>query len=60
MRSSVPLSGNPWPHDMVITVEDDPQSLLDLLWIRGAWNLDPVAVDLRLAVGPVTVAGMRG
>lgn len=46
MRSSVPLSGNPWPHDMVITVEDDSQPLLDLLWIREAWNLHPVAVDL--------------
>ena len=46
MRSSVPLPGNPWPHDMLITVEDDPHSLLDLLWIRETWNLHPVAVDL--------------
>ena len=46
MRSSVPLPGNPWPHDMLITVENDLQPLLDLLWIREAWNLSPVAVDL--------------
>ena len=46
MRSSVPLPGNPWPHDMVITVENDAQSLVDLLWIRVTWNHHPVAVDL--------------
>ena len=46
MRSSGPLPGNPWPHDMVITVEDDLQPLLDLLWIREAWNLSPVGLDL--------------
>ena len=46
MRSSGPLPGNPWPHDMVITVEDDLQPLLDLLWIREAWNLSQVGVAL--------------
>lgn len=41
MRSSVPIPGNPWPHDMVITVDDDPGSLVELLWIRDAWGLKP-------------------
>lgn len=46
MRSSVPIPGNPWPHDMVITIEDDLQPLLDLLWVRETWNLKPAGVDL--------------
>ena len=46
MRSSVPIPGNPWPHDMLITVEDSPHALVDLLWIREAWNLQPAANDL--------------
>lgn len=40
MRSTRPLPGNPWPHDMVLTIVDDAQSLLDLLWVREAWKLD--------------------
>ena len=46
MRSSAPIPGNPWPHDMVITVEDDPHALVDLLWIRETWSLKPVGDDL--------------
>lgn len=42
MRSTVPMEGNPWPHDMVITVEDGSQQLLELLWLREAWGLQPV------------------
>jgi hypothetical protein len=30
----------------VIVVEDDLQPLLDLLWVREAWNLSPVVLDL--------------
>lgn len=41
MRSFVPIPGNPWPHDMMITVDDDPVSLVELLWIRDAWELRP-------------------
>lgn len=40
------MPGNPWPHDMQITVEDDPHALADLLWIREAWSLKPVGDDL--------------
>lgn len=46
MRSSVPMPGHPWPHDMLITVEDDPHALVDLLWIRETWGLGPVGDDL--------------
>lgn len=42
MRSETPMPGNPWPHDMSITVEDRPQDLLELLWIREAHDLRPV------------------
>jgi hypothetical protein len=31
---------------MVITVEDDPHSLVELLWIRERWGLSPVGTAL--------------
>lgn len=46
MRSSGPIPGNPWPQDMVITVEDSSNALLDLLWIREAWDFRPTGDDL--------------
>jgi hypothetical protein len=53
VRSSVPIPGEPWPHDMVITVDDDLGSLVELLWIREAWGLKPVGDDLPpLLVNP--------
>jgi hypothetical protein len=59
--SSQPLPGNPWPHDMVITIEDDRQSLLELLWIREAWQLHPEGDDLppELAAPPASLAESR-
>src|SRR6478752_4517100 len=39
MRSLFPDPGNPWPHDMTITVEDRPHALLELLWVREACGL---------------------
>lgn len=45
MRSTAPIPGNPWPHEMVIKVDDSPHQLVELLWIREAWELDVVAVD---------------
>lgn len=41
MRSVEPMPGNPWPHDMVIRIQEDEQGLLDLLWIRAARGLEP-------------------
>lgn len=57
MRSSVPIPGNPWPHDMTITVEDNPHTLVDLLWIRETWNLQPVGGDLPPSLSDETVGG---
>ena len=55
MLSSVPIPGNSWPHDMVLTIEDDSQTLLELLWVREAWRLQPAGDDLAplLSVTPV-------
>jgi len=50
MRSNQSPPGNPWPHDMVITVEDRPSALLDLLWIREAHGLRPRADGLPPAL----------
>jgi hypothetical protein len=46
MRSSRPIPGNPWPHEMGITVEDRPSTLLELLWIREAHDLHLNGADL--------------
>lgn len=39
MRSAFPMSHNPWPHGMVIRIDDSPYALLELLWVRDAWAL---------------------
>lgn len=40
MRSKYPTLGNPWPHDMVISVHEKPTHILELLadasWYTGA------------------------
>lgn len=46
MRSERPMPGNPWPHDMTLTVEDRPSWLLELLWLREAHDLRPAGDDL--------------
>lgn len=46
MRSTTPMEGNPWPHDMVISVDSDPYHLLELLWVREAWGLRPTGDQL--------------
>jgi hypothetical protein len=38
MRSERPIPGNPWPHDMVLRI-DEPQPLTALLFVREAWRL---------------------
>lgn len=56
MRSLNPIPGNPWPHDMTITVDDRPHVLMELLWIREAYGLEPSGDDLPplLVDAPVT------
>src|SRR4051812_29976992 len=46
MQSTDPIPGNPWPHDMVIRVDDSPHPLIELLWIREAHGLEPTGEDL--------------
>jgi len=51
MQSTSPVPGagpsrNPWPHDMVLEIEDSPHALLDLLWLREACGLQPTGIDL--------------
>ncbi len=41
MRSASPIEGNPWPHDMVISVDDGPHQIMELLWVREAYALQP-------------------
>lgn len=36
MKSMFPMPGNPWPHEMLFTIEDDSAALLELLWLREA------------------------
>ncbi|MFB2556418.1 hypothetical protein [Herbiconiux liangxiaofengii] len=40
------MPGNPWPHDMMLRIEDSPSALHELLWIREAWGLQPQGDDL--------------
>lgn len=58
MRASQQIPGSRWPHDMVITVEDGSQALIDLLWIREAWQLKLDGDDLppRLVDTPTPVS----
>ena len=46
MRSSEPIPGGAWPHDMTLTVDDRPSTLLELLWVREAHGLDPQGDEL--------------
>jgi len=46
VQSRTPMEGSPWPHDMVISVVDDPLQLTQLLWVREALALDPPGKDL--------------
>jgi hypothetical protein len=52
MRSVLPMEGNPWPHDMVISVADDEDQVMELLWVREAWGLHPVGDLPPLLVDP--------
>lgn len=57
MRSLNPIPGNPWPHDMAITVDDRPHVLRELLWVREAYGLQPTGDDLPpLLVDPPETA----
>ncbi len=42
MRSMSPIEGNPWPHDMTISIDDSPHMVMEVLWVREAFALHPV------------------
>jgi hypothetical protein len=46
MQASEAVPAGPWPHEMVLEIEDAPHALLDLLWLREACGLEPTGVDL--------------
>lgn len=52
MRSAFPIKGNPWPHDMTISVANDADQVMELLWVREAWGLHPVGDVPPLLVDP--------
>lgn len=41
MQSEHPLPDNPWPHDMVLRVDEHSLHLTELLFVRAAWGLAP-------------------
>jgi hypothetical protein len=65
MRASRPIPGDRWPHDMVITVENGDHRILELLWIRAAWQLQsedpdaPPPLDPQPAMVPTMQALRR-
>ncbi len=53
MRSVHELSGERWPHDMVISV-DQPNNLLTLLYVREVWGIAR-DVDISALAAPPTL-----
>jgi hypothetical protein len=45
MRSMGPSPVGDWPREMTIVVDDRPTVLLELLWVRDAYDLHPPGVD---------------
>ncbi|WP_213816940.1 hypothetical protein [Glaciihabitans sp. dw_435] len=41
MQSLYPDPSNPWPHDMLLRIEDQNAHLTELLFVRAAWGLAP-------------------
>lgn len=50
MHSARHMAGSPWPPGMVITVDDNPEPLLELLWVREVFGLQPRGSDLPPAL----------
>jgi hypothetical protein len=55
MRSSEPMPGNPWPHDMVITVESHDHRICELLWARDVYRIAPGSPDEPPPIWPEPV-----
>lgn len=40
MQSTHPIPGDPWPPDMILSIEDAPREAVELLWVREAFGLE--------------------
>ncbi|WP_120337685.1 hypothetical protein [Cryobacterium soli] len=62
MQPLDPEVGNSWPASMMITIENSAYSLLELLWLREAWQLGPSGEDVPplLENPPTTLSGVSG
>jgi hypothetical protein len=58
MRSDRPTPGDPWPHDMVIAVNDADPLLTTLLFVNDAWDLQMTRIP-PLAPPPGIGAAFR-
>ncbi len=54
MQSNQPIPGNPWPQEMIIAVEENPDRLTFLLFLRAAWGIaaDAVLPELERPPAP--------
>lgn len=53
MRSAIPAGGSAWHRGMTISVTNDSDQVMELLWVREAWGPRPLGEDLPpLLVSP--------
>ena len=57
MKASKSIWGNPWPADMVLTIECHERHLLELLFVRYAWSLNVTGVNVPSVLSPVPRVG---
>ena len=60
MRSTRPIPGGPWPHDMVLRIEDEPRELTSL-WRDGLESIVqlPYAGFFAERIDPATLVVSR-
>ena len=50
MRSMSPIEGNPWPHDMTISIDDSPHVVMELLWVLEAFERVVTGAFIRFKI----------
>ncbi|WP_150957914.1 hypothetical protein [Microbacterium testaceum] len=40
MQSAHPVPGDPWPHEMLLSIQDSPHEAFEMLWVREAYGLE--------------------
>ncbi|MDR6692505.1 hypothetical protein J2X55_003450 [Microbacterium sp. 1154] len=40
MQSTHPIPGDPWPPDMILSIEGAPREAVEMLWVRDAFELE--------------------